>query len=143
MSKTVPRHLQTKNYSIEELQELAKSLKWSQFVSKYTDHPKTVRYRKINFQARYGFFLKVTGVGVFAGNTMIRFIPCVCPIRSMIEPILNGGGHFLVDADMLYKRKTNQYKGYMLNNGANALLRAWCSIMDPVGGDDDCIKTND
>lgn len=120
----------------EALCELARPLKWSQFVSRFTDEPVSVTRQAHKITIRYGFFLKITGIGVFVNDIMIRFIPCACPVRTNLRSILNGGGHYLVPADILYKdNKEYQYKSGMIHktlDSSEPILKAWLSIMGPI-----------
>lgn len=144
MARTVSR---AKNRPQEALRQLLRGVHWSHFVmnDSVKPKPKVVSRGGIDFTARYGLFLKITGVAVFADDQMIRFIPCVCPLRDTSAPgtgctepwsphLLQGGGYPLLRADLLYKKRGVQYRQYMLRREGTTepILRAWCSVMGPV-----------
>jgi len=138
MSRTVSR---AKNRSQEALRQLLRGVHWSHFVSPVIDKPRIVSRGGIAFTARYGYFLKITGVGIFADDKMVRFVPCFCPLRNLDGPdlksnILNGGGFHLVAADILYKKRHHQYQHYMIRRAKEGSrkpsLLAWKSVLAPI-----------
>ena len=76
--------------TIEELSELLRGVRWRDFIPKLRNlTPGNLRpflvIQGVRFQVRYGRFLGLLGIGVIAEGHLVKFVRCVCPIRS-IEP---------------------------------------------------------
>jgi hypothetical protein len=135
-----------KSRSIEALRALLRGVHWGQFVSKDQSTRKRVRRGGVLFSARYGYFMKMTGVGVMADDIMIRFIPCYCPMRGLDDPtdnkvLLSGGGYYLVKADMTFvskkgRRRDRQFYRCMIclskDTVGEPALYAERNVMGPI-----------
>jgi hypothetical protein len=78
-----------KTLTVEELRELLRGVRWRDFIPKLGNPEGNFRpflvIQGVRFQVRYGRFLGLMGIGVIAEGHLVKFVRCVCPVRS-IEP---------------------------------------------------------